>query len=411
MTEMELYLKTNPVFTTAESCLTLISMTGDPDAIKMADYLGITMNSHKDDLPEAVREKIFKMLPAIIANIESRFESHNNFINECGYKNIVDLPCGFQPRGPRYVRKGKTYYGLDLPAVIGRVSEAAHSVTEEEYKSNLHYCAVDATNYDSLHDALKDVDGEMIITTEGLLMYFNDFEVKTVCSNIAKLLSEFGGCWVTFDPFSQKHSDAWNIAILGVEGMKSSANLSGAAGSMADFNTNASKLYAPDKSEALAMLDEAGLTVESVPLSQYFGDFRILKKLPEGTIDRVKENMDGVDLWIMRAKENESWKHSESIGAMKVDCKNVGGVMELELTGRLDSLNAPQLLETYEKLAEEKPVEKVCVHMKDLEYISSAGLRTLLLIYKKMDGSFTVNDCSDTVQNILDMTGFSDIFQ
>lgn len=31
-------------------------------------------------------------------------------------------------------------------------------------------------------------------------MYFTDNEMEVLCSNVAALLKEFGGCWITPDP-------------------------------------------------------------------------------------------------------------------------------------------------------------------------------------------------------------------
>lgn len=350
-------------------------------------------------------------MPGLIAGMESRFETHNRLIEEMGYTNIVDLPCGFEPRGPRYARKGMQYYGMDLPAVISRVEAAASSVTEEEYRSNLHFCSVDATNYDSLRAALKDVQGEIVVTTEGMLMYFNDSELKTVCENIKNLLAEFGGCWITFDRFSLQHTAGCMIGVLGKEAMKDLAQVKGAASSLSDFNTSQNILFAQDDSAVLAMLDEVGLTVERVPFTRYSADLQILKKFPEGTMDRVNQCLAGVELWIMRAKEQETWERSATAGTVQIDCKYADGKLDLALTGRLDSLNAPQLLQGFETMSEEKAVKEVAVHMKDLEYISSAGLRTLLIIYKKMKGAMVISDCSDSVKKILEMTGFAEEFR
>ena len=50
------------------------------------------------------------------------------------------------------------------------------------------------------------------------------------------------------------------------------------------------------------------------------------------------------------------------------------------------------------------------IDLADLEYISSAGLRMLLKIQKKMDrqGTMRIKNIRDNVREVLDMTGFSD---
>ena len=46
---------------------------------------------------------------------------------------------------------------------------------------------------------MGDIRGELYITTEGMLMYFTQNELETVFGNIRRLLSEFGGKWITMD--------------------------------------------------------------------------------------------------------------------------------------------------------------------------------------------------------------------
>jgi anti-sigma B factor antagonist len=49
--------------------------------------------------------------------------------------------------------------------------------------------------------------------------------------------------------------------------------------------------------------------------------------------------------------------------------------------------------------------------MENLQYISSAGLRVLLIIKKSLPGNeLILHNVNDTVEEILDTTGFSDLF-
>jgi len=53
----------------------------------------------------------------------------------------------------------------------------------------------------------------------------------------------------------------------------------------------------------------------------------------------------------------------------------------------------------------------VIIDMKNLNYISSAGLRLLLSLHKKMmaKGGMTIKNINDTNKEIFDFTGFSEI--
>ena len=92
---------------------------------------------------------------------------------------------------------------------------------------------------------------------------------------------------------------------------------------------------------------------------------------------------------------------------IKLD-KNVDKLV-VALTGRLDTTTAPQLEETIKN--ELSDVKDLVIDLKDLEYISSAGLRVLLLGQKTMNkqGKMTVTNANESIMEIFEVTGFSDI--
>lgn len=83
--------------------------------------------------------------------------------------------------------------------------------------------------------------------------------------------------------------------------------------------------------------------------------------------------------------------------------------MILSLSGRLDAANAPSL-ETELKNSI-NGVEKLVFDFKELEYISSAGLRVLLNAQKVMNrqGKMIVRNVNDTIADVFEITGFVDI--
>ena len=90
--------------------------------------------------------------------------------------------------------------------------------------------------------------------------------------------------------------------------------------------------------------------------------------------------------------------------------KNVDGKkLEYLLEGRLDTTTSPQLQEDLEKSLD--PVEELVLNFEKLEYISSAGLRVLLVAQKTMtkQGKMIVTNVNESIMEIFDVTGFSDI--
>ena len=196
----ELLKEVNPVFTTTQACLLVMAEAGDANAKKLVSELGFDCgitSVDKDELTEMEKFQRMKAIPGFTTMIEARFRASSNLYRRSNIKNLVDLPCGYTPRGLELAQEGTSYHGFDLPAVIHSMTSACSQLYQG--KSPLYYRAVDATNYDSLRTALKDVEGQLFVTTEGLLMYLSQSELEEVFCNILRLLEEFGGMWVTTD--------------------------------------------------------------------------------------------------------------------------------------------------------------------------------------------------------------------
>lgn len=84
-------------------------------------------------------------------------------------------------------------------------------------------------------------------------------------------------------------------------------------------------------------------------------------------------------------------------------------VLNIALSGRLDTMTAPELEASVKSNLE--TVSSAVLDLKDLEYVSSAGLRVILTIHKALAGKdgLTVKSPNETVDEVFDITGFSDI--
>ena len=82
----------------------------------------------------------------------------------------------------------------------------------------------------------------------------------------------------------------------------------------------------------------------------------------------------------------------------------------ITLKGRLDTMTAPQL-DAEAKSIDFDEVETVTLNLKDLEYISSSGLRVILALYKNLKskgGNLKIVNVSNTIMELFSMTGMSD---
>ena len=83
--------------------------------------------------------------------------------------------------------------------------------------------------------------------------------------------------------------------------------------------------------------------------------------------------------------------------------------LTVALSGRLDTTTAPEL--EAELRSEIGGVTLLTFDLTDLEYISSAGLRVLMWAQRIMNsqGEMKVCNVNETVEEIFDITGFSEI--
>ncbi|MFM7144175.1 MAG: STAS domain-containing protein [Alphaproteobacteria bacterium] len=97
---------------------------------------------------------------------------------------------------------------------------------------------------------------------------------------------------------------------------------------------------------------------------------------------------------------------------MKIDAEQVRGSTVLRASGRLDGTATAE----FEKAVVDAMVaagrDRVVVDMAGVEYVSSAGLRSLLLVAKRAKGSgqpFSVAALSPSVREIFEISGFGSI--
>ena len=88
---------------------------------------------------------------------------------------------------------------------------------------------------------------------------------------------------------------------------------------------------------------------------------------------------------------------------MEIITKTEGNKATMKISGWLDTQTAPQLGEALSGL--EDSITSLVFDFTNLEYISSAGLRQVIVAYKKKDG-FKIINVSDEVYDVFSLTGF-----
>ena len=97
---------------------------------------------------------------------------------------------------------------------------------------------------------------------------------------------------------------------------------------------------------------------------------------------------------------------------LNITASTAGDELTVCLEGKLDTTSSPSLEKTLSENLE--GINRLTLDMSALEYVSSAGLRVLLSVQKTMKTmsrrqGLIVRRPSQTVMEIFDVTGFSDI--
>ncbi len=97
---------------------------------------------------------------------------------------------------------------------------------------------------------------------------------------------------------------------------------------------------------------------------------------------------------------------------MEIKTETVESVSVVSLNGRLDAGTSGDLEKELVSLIQAK-ASKVLVDCRELEYISSAGLRVLLAAakqFKKEGGKITLCSLTPNVKQVFEISGFTSIF-
>ena len=392
----ELQQIVNPIYTTAKGTVLMLAGAGDRDAIALLPYLDMgEMRKAATYTPEEMK-KCYKIAQ------KARYEIHNQASLESGKPNIVDLPSGYSPRGFKMADAGRKYYGFDLPIVIDAMKPAAEKTMTEKQRALAGYHAVDATNYQSMKDALGDAKGELCIVTEGLLGYFSDSEMISLCQAIHRLLSEYGGCWITADSSILRIYTLTFATVLKKDAAAFASRIQGKAQNIADVDFQKNSFFLHGTDGAKRFLNEQGFNVKTESVERYVPD---IPGVDADLMGELREAYKVMDIFTMTAeKKTERAIDKDLPFAVESGCAD--GVFTASVQGRMDTITAPELLKKFQEAG--GGIREINIDVSRMSYVSSAGLRVLLMMYKSLEDKsrFSMTGVSEAVREILETTGF-----
>ena len=397
---------TNPVIDTARLTIAQLAAAGVREAADLADLFDFRdfMKNY-----QVAGDTVYPM--AIIQ--EARYSFLNRCIESSGITNIMDLGCGFSPRGLVMAREGRHYLGCDLESAVKAMSEIARKATETEvFPGQLAYSLTDITDPAVMMKTAASMDGEIVLCCEGLLIYLGVYEFESMLSGISSVLHEHGGFFITPDLVTARFMAGILTALLGrEEGMKALLAIGRSISERSDTEFTVSLTDMPLE-QMQVLFDKYDLTYEFVPFFTPDTALNSFEKLTTEQIEGIRSSLTGIGCLKLTAAGKNVRNYSRSSDEFSTEMTCSGGNMRIRLTGRLDSISAPILLDEYRKASAAGKAADISIDASALEYISSAGLRTLLIMQKELPGNkVQINGAQEMVLDILKQTGFSDIFE
>jgi anti-anti-sigma factor len=98
---------------------------------------------------------------------------------------------------------------------------------------------------------------------------------------------------------------------------------------------------------------------------------------------------------------------------MEAQVEEKGEVVVVHVKGRLDAASSPQLEKKINAIIESGHF-KLLLNMAGVDYLSSAGMRLMLSVSKKLkhlEGKVVASNLSDDVMEVIKMAGFHQILE
>ncbi len=373
----------NPVDLTAQARLMLLSASAQQEANEVAQALEIPVDS------ESIRNR---SLPGVLTE-RLLYEATLACIRNTDCKNVLELSCGYSPMGWALAKEGYCYVGADRTLL----AETMNLATEDKGGTDCRYTAIDYRNEASLFAAADLLDGPITLITQGLTSDMNMDEKLLALEGILKVLTAHGGVWFMPDMDARRLTSEMRAIIRGKSSKASDSR----------WKIALDSLGWEDSRESIPALNSLGFKAESQALPD---ESAILAAFPELNEEQQKKILALLnEICIGRITAEAAPVHE---GQVKFYTALEGTELMIYAMGRIDSATAPLLLEQFRAAEAEGGYIDITLDFSRLDYISSAGLRVLLVIKKSLGNNILrVSGANSVLQEIFESTGFDSLLE
>lgn len=277
---------------TAYISLDWLAESGNDMAKRIIDQIGDgAVIPQKDDDSVSTVNKEYQKL---------RYSSLNEYVLQNHYSEVMDLACGYSPRGLEFASMNISYTGCDFESVVNGISQICDGIIDEKKSGLLQYSAADVTNNEQMREAAKKLKGPVCIIAEGLFMYLDDEEAVGAIHNIAEILREKGGCFVTQDFSTKPFVTDVAEALFPGEGSKLYAASAEVYKDTADNIMHTE--FGEDTSNIIRIMEKAGLDVEKTALF-HDGENTDIPDLNEEQRERLEKVKKSEYMWVIKVAE------------------------------------------------------------------------------------------------------------
>lgn len=228
-----------------------------------------------------------------------RYDSLNEYVMQNNYGEVMDLACGYSPRGLELASKKIKYVGCDFESVIQSISQLSNGIIEPEKSEFLQYKSADITSNELMSEAAKSFEGPVCIMTEGLFMYLDEEEIRAAVHNIADILREKGGCFVTQDFSTKLFVTDVAEALYPGEGEALYATSADMYNDTSEYIMHIE--FGEDSSTIIEILENEGLNIEKVALF-HNGENADIPGLSPEQKERLEEVKQKEYMWVITVK-------------------------------------------------------------------------------------------------------------